>query len=456
MNKLQVIIIALAAALAGLLLGWFIDRSPDGPVQQEPAQAEREILYWVAPMDPNFRRDEPGKSPMGMDLVPVYADEAGGSGASDEPSIRINPAVINNIGVKTRPVRKQDLNREIEAVGVVTPDDGRISHVHVRTEGWIEELNIDTVGDQVSAGQPLFEIYSPALVSAQEEYLQATRTGNESLLRAARIRLVALGMSDERVNELRQRGTSKRLFTVRAPRDGYVIELNVRQGMYVQPGNTILSIADLSRVWVEVNLFEGQIAWVDSGQAATMHLPFAASDRQWRGEVDYVYPTMDAETRTGRVRLAFDNRDLALKPNMYARVMIAAAPHRQALAVPTQSIIRTGDGARVILALGEGRFRPARVETGLEVGGMTEILAGLDESERIVVSSQFLIDSEASVDASLLRMIGEEGGDSEAMDHETMDHEAMDHEGQDEASGETDPPEDSEDHEHDDHNGVPS
>ncbi|HSH26887.1 MAG TPA: efflux RND transporter periplasmic adaptor subunit [Wenzhouxiangella sp.] len=430
MNKVQVIIIAALAAAAGFLGAWFLAGQTGGESGQT-GEAEREILYWVAPMDPNYRRDEPGKSPMGMDLVPVYADEAG-QAAERGPSIRINPAVINNIGVKTAPVERRDMNRQIDAVGVVTADGGRISHVHVRTEGWIEELHIKTQGDRVSAGDPLFEIYSPALVSAQEEYLQASRTGNQSLLRAARIRLVALGMSDDQVEALGQRGSSTRRFTVQAPRDGYVIELNVRQGMYVQPGNTIISVADLTRVWVEVDLFEGQIAWVDTGQAAAMTLPFSATDREWDGEVDYVYPTMRAETRTGRVRLAFDNPDLALKPNMYASVEIAASPHRHALAVPTQSIIRTGDGKRVMLALGDGRFRPARVETGLEVDGMTEIVAGLDEGEQIVVSGQFLIDSEASVDASLLRMIGErhDHGDMghDDMDHDAMDHETMDHE----------------------------
>src|SRR5690625_2448194 len=209
-------------------------------------------------------------------------------------------------------------------------------------------------------------------------------------------------------------------------------ELKVRWGKYVHPRKTSIIVADRTRGWGEVDLFEGQIALVYTVQAAAMTLPFSATDREWDGEVDYVYPTMRAETRTGRVRLAFDNPDLALKPNMYASVEIAASPHRHALAVPTQSIIRTGDGKRVMLALGDGRFRPARVETGLEVDGMTEIVAGLDEGEKIVVSGQFLIDSEASVDASLLRMIGErhDHGDMghDDMDHDAMDHETMDHE----------------------------
>ncbi|NEZ03810.1 efflux RND transporter periplasmic adaptor subunit [Wenzhouxiangella sp. XN201] len=425
MNKWQVVVIALTAVAVGFLAAWWAFGGSDSGSQDQPGEAEREILYWVAPMDPNYRRDEPGKSPMGMDLVPVYADEAGQEGNQGQPSIRINPTVINNIGVKVSPVQRRDLARDIDAVGLVTPDGGQIAHVHVRTEGWIEVLHVETEGEQVSAGQPLFEIYSPALVSAQEEYLQAVRMGNQTLVTASQSRLASLGMNAEQVRGLRQRGTPSRLFTVHAPEDGHLLELNVRQGMYVQPGGTLMSIADLSRVWVEADLFEGQINWAEPGQRATMRLPWAEAGREWHGEIDFVYPTIRSETRTGRVRLVFDNPDLKLKPNMYARVSIAADPHAEALVVPTQSIIRTGQGERVILALGEGRFRPAEVATGLESGGFTEITAGLEEGEQIVVSSQFLIDSEASADASLMRLLDDKSASDDDMDQD-MDHE-MDH-----------------------------
>lgn len=295
----------------------------------------------------------------------------------------------------------------------------------MRTEGWIEALHVDTVGARVSAGQTLFEVYSPALVSAQEEYLQAERMGNPSLVTASKSRLASLGMREEQIRALRERGSPNRLFAVHAHEDGYLLELNVRHGMYIQPGDTIMSIADLSRVWVEVDVFESQINRIEAGQRATMALPWAEAGSEWRGEVDYVYPTIRPETRTGRVRLAFDNPDLTLKPNMYARVAIAADPRSNALVVPTQTIIRTGNGERVILALGEGRFRPAQVETGLEADGVTEITAGLAEGERVVVSSQFLIDSEASADASLLRMINNDDAPDSEMKSE-MDSEMDD------------------------------
>lgn len=408
MNKTRILLAAsiAAAAVVGAAAGWWL-ATPGSSTQQDGAVAggEREILYWVAPMDPSFRRDRPGKSPMGMDLVPVYADQAGAADKG-QPSLRISPAVVNNIGVKTAPARRGTLHRNIETVGFITPDEDRLEHIHVRAEGWIEELAADTEGDPVQAGQVLFRIFSPQLVSAQEEYLQAIRSGSASLIRAAATRLEALGMHDNQFEELKARGTAQELFEVRAPIGGYVIELNVRQGMFVQPGTTIMSLADLSTVWVDVDVFENQIDWLEAGQVAHMKLPFAP-DREWTGAVDYVYPTIRAESRTARVRLSFANPDLVLKPNMYANVAIDGAPRRDVVHVPSQAVIRTGGQERVILALDDGHFRPAQVRTGLESQGRVEILEGLAEGETIVISSQFLIDSEASMDASLLRMLDE-------------------------------------------------
>ena len=425
----KAIILAAIAAIVGFGTAWWLFSS-NGETAANAASAEPEILYWVAPMDPNYRRDQPGKSPMGMDLVPVYAD---GEGANSEtPSIRIDPVVVNNIGVQTVEVQHGTLARRIDTVGFITPDADRVAHVHVRAEGWIEQLNADNEGEAVTRGDVLFEIYSPALVSAQDEFLQALRSGQSGLVNASRQRLVALGMSVDQVDALAGSRELRQRFQVRSPQDGYVMELNVREGMFVQPGTTIMSLADLSEIWVDVDVFEQQIDWVREGQAARMRLPFAP-DREWVGEVDYVYPTIRAESRTARVRLTFENPDLQLKPNMYAQVTVEVAPRESVVHVPSQAVIRTGSQARVVLALGEGRFRPAEVRTGLESGGRTEILQGLSAGERIVVSGQFLIDSEASMDASLLRMIGDEP--SSAHDHAGHDMEAMDHSGHDMEQG---------------------
>lgn len=422
MTLTRILLVAAAAAVLGFLAGgWLGSGDPSSPA---PAAAgEQEILYWVAPMDPNYRSDEPGKSPMGMDLVPVYADgqEASGQNADAQPSLRIDPAVVNNIGVKLAPVARGTLHRHIDTVGYVTPDADRVSHVHVRTEGWIETLEADTEGEAIRKGAPLFEIYAPALVSAQEEYLQALQSGSEPLIGASERRLAALGMDADQISAVRRDRRPRRTFTMAAPQDGYVMELNVREGMFVEPGNTIMSLADLSEVWVDVDVFEQQIDWVRPGQAALMRLPFAP-DRQWKGSVEYVYPTIRPETRSARVRLAFENPGLALKPNMYAQVEIEADPRRNVLHVPDQAVIRTSEHTRVVLALGEGRFRPAEVATGMTSEGRTEVLKGLKEGERVVVSSQFLIDSEASLDASLMRMVDTPPEPDEGHSHDMPAH----------------------------------
>ena len=399
--------VAIVVFVGGAATGWWLgDPGSEPDAGATSGGSEREILYWVAPMDPSYRRDEPGKSPMGMDLVPVYADEAR-SGATGEPVLRIDPAVVNNIGVKTAPAERGPLYRRIETVGFITPNEHRVSHVHVRSQGWIEHLAVHTEGARVERGDVLFRFFAPALVSAQDEFVQALGSGSEALIDATRRRLLALGLLPVQIARLRSSREVQRVIDIKAQQSGYVTALNVRHGMYVTPELMVMSIADLSTVWVDVDVFESQIDWVETGQTARMTLPFAP-EREWIGEVDYVYPTIRAETRTARIRLAFDNPDVALKPNMYANVAIDGAPRRDVVHVPSQAVIRTGGQERAILALGDGRFRPAEVRTGLESDGRVEILAGLAEGEQIVISSQFLIDSEASMEASLLRMIGDE------------------------------------------------
>ncbi len=374
----------------------------------------REIAYWVAPMDPNYRRDEPGRSPMGMDLVPVYVGEEPSS-IGGEPSIRIDPTVTNNIGVRTALVEQGKFSRRIQTVGFVVPNDDTVGHVHVRSAGWIEELLVRTEGARVDAGDVLFRLYSPDLVNAQAEFLQIKNQSNAALLRAARDRLAALGMNILQIDALAANSEVSQLTDVRAHHPGTVLKLGVREGMYVEPDSMIMDLADLSSVWVMVEVYEDDAAWVETGQSATLRLAFAPG-RTWEGVVDYVYPTVDPISRTVRLRLAFDNLDGMLKPNMYAEVAIDAAPISNAVHIPRTALIRTQDSARVILALGDGRFRPAEVVPGLESGDDVEILAGLSAGERLVVSGQFLIDSEASLDAALLRLAQSEKTDTGGKD----------------------------------------
>lgn len=372
------------------------------------AQADegREILYWVAPMDPNYRRDKPGTSPMGMDLVPVYADQQTAGG-----EVSIDPRIVQNLGVRTTTVERGKLWRRIDTVGYVAFDERRISHVHLRTDGWIEKLNVKSDGEAVRKGDVLFELYSRELLNAQEEYLQALRGSNDYLKRASRDRLEALGMSSEQIKEVARERTAVRNVRVLAMQDGIVHGLNVREGMYVKPMTEVLTLVDLASVWLLVDVFERQSQWVAMEQPTEVRIPYLPG-RLWQGSVEFVYPTVDAKTRTLRARLQFDNPDSVLKPGMYADVRIFAGPKDNVLSVPREAVIRTGSTERVIVALGDGRFSARGVMTGIESGNWTEITDGLSEGEQVVTSGQFLIDSEASIKASFERLGRGEPGES--------------------------------------------
>lgn len=382
----------------------------DAVTDARRTDAGREILYWVAPMDPNYRSDRPGKSPMGMDLVPVYADEAVGAG----DAVRIDPVVVENLGVRTAVVERGQFRRRIDTVGYVSYDERRISHVHLRTDGWIDRLHVRSVGERVKRGDVLFEIYSRDLVNAQEEFLQALRQGGAVLVAASRERLGSLGMAPPQLAELERTRKPAQRVRVQAVQDGVVARLNVREGMYVTPATEVLMLADLSSVWLLVDVFERQADWVQVGMPAEVTLPYLPGETL-EGVAEFVYPSIDPKTRTLRVRLRFDNPDERLKPDMYADVRIHAGPKNDVLSIPREALIRTGDSDRVILALGEGRFRAVEVVPGIESGDRVEIRDGLQEGDRVVVSGQFLIDSEASLKGSLMRMgadrpAAEEGG----------------------------------------------
>jgi len=406
MNRSPIIAGALVLALAA---GWLAGRAfaPSGDPAPTAATGEREILYWKAPMDPNYRRDEPGKSPMGMDLVPVYADEA----PADEGVVRINPAVVNNLGVRTAVAERGALSRRIETVGYIGYDEDTVEHVHTRVAGWVEQLAVKTSGETVSEGQLLFELYSPELVNAQEEYLAALRGGNDPLVDASRERLAALGVTNAQVRRLDAERRVDRHIRVSARRNGVVAELGVREGKYVTPETDIMSIADLESVWVLVEVLERQSAWVREGLDAEVELDYLPGER-WTAKVDYVYPELDPDARTLTVRLRLDNPGRRLRPNMFAHVRIAGEPSPPVVHVPREALIRGGSVDRVVVALGAGHFRAQPVEPGIETGDRVEIRRGIDAGQRIVTSGQFLIDSESNIDTALSRL--DEGDDAHA------------------------------------------
>ena len=400
------IVAASIGAAAGALLVALVLRDGAGPAAVDgdgaTAGKAREPLYWVAPMDPDYRRDGPGKSPMGMDLVPVYAEEAAASD-SGAGTVEISPAVVNNLGVRTAPAVYRPLQAEIRTVGYVQYDEDRLIHIHPRVEGWIEKLYVKASGDPVEKGQPLYALYSPQMVNAQEELLLALKRDNRRLIQAAEDRLLALQLSPGFIASLRDERQVRQTVTFQAPQSGVVDNLNIREGFYVVPDTMIMSIGALDEVWVEAEVFERQADRVRVGQPVTMTLDYLPG-RAWRGRVDYVYPSLDEKTRTLGVRLRFDNTAGTLRPNMFAQVVIDISDDEEVLAVPREAVIRTGQQDRVVLALGAGRFKSVAVRLGDVDEAYAQILEGLVAGDSVVVSAQFLLDSESSRSSDFRRM----------------------------------------------------
>ena len=398
-NAKMPIIVALIIGLAGgvLISNFTILGQPLDLDKPDKKPAEKTPLYWVAPMDPNFRRDEPGKSPMGMDLVAVYADE------SDGNSVSISAVVEQNLGVRTSKAERRSLWRKVEATGYIGYDESRLSQINVRTEGWVQRLLVETEGERVKKGQLLFEFYSPQLVNAQKEYIQAKRRNETRMVDAAEKKLLALGMAASGIARLSQSGKVTESIQVLAPQDGIITRLNVQEGIFIKPATEVMSLADLSSVWLQAGVFESQAEWVAEAQSAEARLSYMPGE-VFSGRVDYVYPVLDPVTRTLQVRLRFDNPQEQMKPNMYARVTIFGKSHPGALSIPREALIRGARFDRVVVALGDGRYVVREVISGIESGEWVEIKSGLDVGDVVVTSAQFLIDSEASMAGSIQRL----------------------------------------------------
>ncbi|MGB5490601.1 MAG: efflux RND transporter periplasmic adaptor subunit [Woeseiaceae bacterium] len=422
MKKITFVIGAILIAIAiGVLIGRSMN--PKAGVSREAAAgSDREVVYWVAPMDANYRRDEPGKSPMGMDLVPVYADEVDG-----QPGVvAIDATIVNNLGVRTARAQRGELSQRIETVGYVAYDEDTVQHVHTRVDGWIEKLATKASGDAVKKGQLLFELYSPTLVNAQEEYLIALRSANKPLLKASKERLSALGVSGSEIARLDEERTVRQRVSAYAESDGVIVHLGVREGIFVTPATEIMSVAKLDKVWVLAEVFERQSAWVKPGQTAMVELEYLPGET-WHGSVDYVYPELDPKTRTLKVRLRFDNAAETLRPNMFARVTIQGDSVGEVVHVPREALIRGGSVDRVVVALGEGRFRAQPVQIGIESGDRVAIRKGIEAGELVVVSGQFLIDSESNIESALKRMHDASGEVTDKSVEDDSMEEPMDH-----------------------------
>lgn len=404
-----------AAILAGIGIARLRHPGEAAPAQDARGSAAARPLYWYDPMVPDQHFDHPGKSPfMDMQLVPKMPDEGSRGGAS-AGTVAIDPRVVQNLGVRLAPVTQGRLARGVDAVGLVAVDERRIQVVQVRAAGWVEDLAVRAAGDPVRRGQRLAAVYSPELLAAQQEFLIALDSGDAALARAARQRLALYGLSEGQIAQVQQARRTQRRVDYYAPFDGYVMELGARQGAAVQPGTTLFQLADLDSVWINVEVPEGQAAWIKPGDQARVQVP-ALPGEPFDGSVDYLYPELSAATRTLKLRLAIRNPGRRLRPGMFASVRLLGAPRDGVLLIPTEALIRTGQRSVVIVADDAGRFHPALVRVGSESAGQSEIVEGLNAGQQVVASGQFLIDSEANLRGAFDSLTGGEaaaprGGD---------------------------------------------
>jgi len=404
MSKLKLVLLAILCLSVGLYIGTAIEipfslSQSEKHDDSEVKPAEKEILYWVAPMDDNYRRDKPGKSPMGMDLVPVYADDGGEEQAG---TVKIDADMVNNLGVRTTKAYIQPVVSQIKTVGYIEYNQDSVIHIHPRVSGWVDKLYVKSSGETVTKGQPIYALYSPELVNAQEELIIALQRSNKALIKAAGDRLHALEIPSNTIQKLKRDKKVNQVITFYAQQDGVVDSLVIREGFYVKPGNNIMSIASLEQIWVNVEIFPQQAEFVQLGTAVTMTLDYFPA-RKWFGEVDFIYPALDPSTRAVNVRLRFSNDDALLKPNMFADLVLHTK-NSPVLAVPSEAVIRTGSQKRVVVALGDGKFKSVEVYTGTTSQQLTQIVAGIEEGAEVVTSAQFLLDSESSKTSDFVRM----------------------------------------------------
>jgi Cu(I)/Ag(I) efflux system membrane fusion protein len=374
----------------------------------------RRILYYRNPMNPSATSPVPMKDDMGMDYVPVYSDEghAGRGQQGDVPgltSVDITPERVQLIGVRTAVVERSALGGRLELVGFITPDETRLRRVQIRVSGWIRELYVNQTGVPVNAGQPLMSIYSPELFQSEQEYLinkggmahpsDSTRATSDPMA-AERLRL--LGVPDEEIRRLEREDKASTQLVLRSPVSGTVLERGVVEGQYVGADTPLLTVADLSRVWVMADLYELDMTRVHVGDLARFTTD-AMPGRTFDGRVEFVYPTVSNETRTLKARLALANSDGTLRPGMYGRVGISSLGVR-ALSVPAEAVVNAGEHSYVFIAHAGGHFEPRRVWTGMPEGDRVQILKGVAQGDTVVSSASFLIDSESRLKAAISGM----------------------------------------------------
>ncbi len=378
--------------------------------------AAREVLFYRNPMNPDVRSPTPTKDSMGMDYIPVYAN--GGHTNDVVGTVSIDPVVVQNIGVRTHLAQKKTFGRAIRAAGRFDFDEQKIARLHPKVEGWIEAIYIDKTGERVVEDDILLSIYSPKLVSTQQEYLLALNNrsvlsdspiqeiaqGAQELVRSARERLRLLDVPEHQIAELEQSMAIKKNLHIHTPVAGTVTRIGARKGQFVTPRTELYTIVDLSQVWVYADVYEYEVPWVSEGDSAEMTLA-SVPGRVFTGSLSYIYPYAQAETRTTRVRLVFDNPEMLLRPEMFADIVIQSRAVPDAIVIPAEAVIRSGSQKQVFVKRGPGKFEPRIVELGVESDGEVVVLDGLSEGEEVVTSSQFLVDSESKLREATAKML---------------------------------------------------
>ncbi|PEQ12442.1 efflux transporter periplasmic adaptor subunit [Novosphingobium sp. PC22D] len=405
-SKARLGLAAAAIALAGVAAGYGVASLGGSDTAKEATSGDRKVLYWYDPMVPNQHFDKPGKSPfMDMELVPKYADAAG-----EEGGVRIDPTLVQSLGLRTAEARRGTLDGGLTAIGTIGYNEREVAIIQPRASGFVQRTYNRAPDDVVGAGAPLVDLLIPDWGGAQEEYLAVLRTGDRALAGAARQRLILLGMPQSTIAAAERSGRPHTVITITSPIGGTIKSLGVRSGMSVMAGQTLAEVNGLGTVWLDAAVPEAMAGQAQPGRPVTATLT-AFPGETFQGRVRAILPQAETESRTVTARVELANRGGRLRPGMFATVTFAGVP-RSALLVPSEAVIRTGKRTLVMLALDKGRYQPAEVKTGMETGGRTEILAGLSEGEKVITSGQFLIDSEASLSGLEVRPL--DGGTAPA------------------------------------------
>lgn len=439
MNRVTVISIVITLVI-GVGLGFYLGKSQSQYAADENTSSEVKPLYYRHPMNPSISSPVPAKDEMGMDYIAVYAED---SAPAVVGTVAIDPVTMQSIGVRTAIAEQKTMTKNIRAIGRVVYDEERMTRLHPKTEGWIENLRINKTGELVKRDQILLDIFSPKIITTLEEYLLAIKSAEMAkqsgsaeayarsvqIVASARKRLDLLDVPAHQVEEFELSREVPRTVHIHSPFEGVVIKVGAREGQYISPRTELYMIADLSVVWVHADVYEYELPWIKEGDEAEIEVS-AVPGRIFTGTISYIYPYMEPNTRTVKVRIVLDNTEGLLKPEMFANISIMSQKQVDAVVVPAEAIVRSGDRNQIFVVVGHGKFEPREVILGMSSSGEIQILKGLAPGEEVVTSAQFLIDSESKLREATAKMMdainaGNSSANMEGMEMESMEMEDM-------------------------------